>query len=364
MALNPLRDAARRRSAETILPANPLRDHAEAALAAFRSRRDDLQRQVHRGDMTPKTARQHAAEAAEVLREELVARCRPGSSNLPPLFQRLVQAAETRKLARTGQSIETLQLETNRLLRQTLVEQQLSNRLVEFQGRTFVRPITGGQPAPTLDSLLTYHLEADRAGDEAAREWARRQLEGLRPLLLDPEDHRKIDTACDRPDRVNPRMVARYVEILRDAPPEEMETFLAEALECRDAGACCTAYLLAREAHAGSDARWVRTVLERLKDFPDSAIDHLRAWEGEVAREDFESARAIADHAVKTAEVEAKLPGLELPAPDVVERHARIAVRPVAQFGQPIGLAIDRRGLNHEEFAALQRVEDPDANQV
>lgn len=353
MALNPHRKAPNPRSTEALGTSSPFRAEAEAALSAFRARRDDLQRQVHRGDLTPKLARQQAAEAAQALRQDLLARSRPDAAPPQPFCARLLQAAETRKRTRSGQSLEALQRETNRLLRQTLIEQQLANRAVEFQGKTFVRPIAGGQPAPTLDSLLALHQESDRAGDEAAREWARRQLEGMRPLLLDPEDHRRIDAACDRPDRVNPRIVHRYLETLRDATDEVMETFLAEATDSRDAGACCAAYLLARESPLDVAPRWARAVLEQIKDFPDAAIEHLRGWEAEVAREATETAQALAEHAAVTAEVEAKLPGLESPDPADLQRRAKLSGRPVAAFGEPIGLAVDRRGLNSEEYAAL-----------
>jgi len=64
----------------------------------------------------------------------------------------------------------------------TLIEQQLQNRAREFEGKTFVRSFTGGQPAPTLDSLLRFHETSSLAGDEAAQEWSRRQLESARSL--------------------------------------------------------------------------------------------------------------------------------------------------------------------------------------
>src|SRR6185437_10047896 len=133
----------------------------------------------------------------------------------PRIFlDRLVEVGNARKRARERQSTEGLQRETNRLLRQTLIEQQLQSRAAEFEGRTFVRPAHGGVPVPTLDALLSFHEMAGNAGDEAAMEWARRQLEGFRTRVVEPQDQRRIDLACDRPDLVNPRLVETYVESL------------------------------------------------------------------------------------------------------------------------------------------------------
>ncbi len=350
MALNPLRDAVRRAHDDATTTATPFQADAEAALAGFRALRQDLQRQVRFGDLTPKVARQRAAEAASDLRRDLLAqgeRFQP----MPPVFlERLTMAADARKSTRGGPSLDALQRETNRLLRLSLVEQQLTNRAAEFEGRTYVRPIHGGQPAPTLASLLEFHAHAEQAGDDAAREWARRQLEGMRNRLVDPEDHARIDTACDRPDRVNPRLVARYVEVLQEADPSDLEAFVGQALGDRDASACCAAFVLAREAPDGLSTRWVREVLEGLKAFPDSALEHLRAREADLHREATAAAHAQVERVAALAESEARLPDLEPPSPAELERHARIAARPVAAPDEPIGLALARRGRLLEEF--------------
>lgn len=358
MALIPHRESLRRQSTEALNLAGSFRPDAEATLSAFRARRDELQRQVQRGDLTPKLARRQAAEAARAVRDELLARIND-QANRPGVFlDRLIRVSEARKAGRSAQSLDALQRETNRLLRMTLIEQQLANRAIEFQGKTYVRPITGGQPAPTLEGLLAFHQAAERDGDDCAREWARRQLEGLRPHHVEPEDQRRIDAACERPDRVNPRTVARYTEALQEARPEELESFVAEALASGDAGACCAAYVLARESPEGPDARWVRAVLEGLKDFPDPALEHLRAWEAESRRAEEAAARALMEHAAATAAFEARLPGLESPDPLELERRSRVASRPVAAPGEPIGLAMDRRGLSPEEYAALRQDHD------
>ena len=225
----------------------------------------------------------------------------------PILLDRLVEVGNARKRVRENQSLEGLQRETNRLLRQSLIEQQLQSRAGEFEGRGFVRPALGGPPAPTLDSLLRFHETARQSGDEAALEWARRQLEGFRGRVTEPEDQRRIDLACDRPDRVNPRRVGAHVEAMRDQGVEALERFVSRALEERNASACMAAFRLARQAPEGNRLRWVRMVLNGLGQFPDVALSALRSE---------------------------------------VERDARHSAEPTAPLGEPIEPSPGRRTLS------------------
>jgi hypothetical protein len=354
MPLNPLRDALSRSGVTAARHDSPFRAQAEAGLAGFRAARAELEAQVRRGDLTPKVARQRAAEAAEALRRDLMAR-REAFSPTPRLFvDRLVQVAEARRASRDAATLEGLQRETNRLLRQALVEQQIVTRAAEFEAGTFVRPVAGGAAAPTLGSLLAFHERSTQAGDEAAREWSRRQLEAMRPRVTSDEDHRRIDAACDRPDRVNPLIVARYVEALGAAGAAERERFVAEAMAAADANACCAAFAIARDAPEGTAARWVRDVLDGVAAFPDAALSTLRAWEADARGQDAEAARGIAEHAASLAESEAR--AFQVPAPDDAElrRQARAEARPAAAPHEPIGLNLARRGLSPDEFAALQ----------
>lgn len=352
MALNPPSATLARISLEAFRHETPFRHEADSALAAFRAAKQELERAVRRGDLTPKIARERAAEAARALKAGLAERAKDYSP-VPRIFlDKLAAAAETRYRARRNAGLESLQRETNALLRRLVVEQQLVARTPEFEGRTYIRPIHGGRPAPTLDSLLTFHREADQAGDAAALEWTRRRLEAMRAQVVDPADHARIDAACDRPDRINPRSVERYVEALRGKPVEELERFLDEALAAEDAGACAAGYLLAREAPEGNAARWVRRTLDRLVEFPDAAITALRAWEAEARRVDAQAALSHADLAAGLAETEAKLPGVEAPSQAELERQARFAGKPLASPDEPIGLSLGKRGMSAEEFAA------------
>ena len=352
MALHPFRDALGRQGIRAYHNPSAFKSEADTALSRFQRVRDELEQQVRRGDLTVKIARERAAAAAIELKGELLIRSK-GFSPVPRIFlDRLIEANEARKRAKETLSIEGLQRETNRLLRQNLIEQQLQTRAKEFEGRTFTRPINGGQRAPSLDSLLAFNESSRQGGDEAAVEWSRRQLESMRGRVLDPSDQRRIDLACDSPESVNPRIVASYVESLQGKPADEMERFVSEAFEQRDANACIAAFTMAREAPEKTSARWVRNILEGLHSFPDAALSTLRALEAEARASDSESARAQADYAIAMAEAQIKLLNLEPPTDNELERHARIKAKPIAKLGEPIGLALDRRGADPSEALA------------
>jgi hypothetical protein len=351
MSLHPFREALGQAGRRAFEQESSFKAEADAALARFQSLRDDLERQVRRGDLTVKVAREKAQVVASELKVTLLQKS-DGYSPVPRAFlERLVEASNARKRARHSMSIEGLQRETNRLLRQTLVEQQIVTRDEEFRGRTFVRSLPGGKLAPTLDSLLSFHETVGHAGDESALEWARRQLEGMRNRVTEVDELKRIDMACDRPDAVNPRIVNRYVEALSGRDVDVLESFVNQALEDRDANACVAAFLLARELPGGSAVRWVRTVLNGVGSFPDAALSTLRTIEAEARAEDGEAARAQAEYAVALAEAQVRFPGVEAPTDDELVRQARVQTRPVARLGEPIGLALDRRGADPDQPA-------------
>lgn len=348
MGLNPHRSARPSPGRDSLFAVE-----ADAALAGFATFRDDLEKKVRAGDLTVKAARQQAKSATDRLRADLLSRAL-GHQPVPRVFlDRLVEVSQHRARAKENASIESLQRETNRLLRQGLVERQIETRASEFEGRAFVRPMAGGPPSPTLDSLLRFHDEATQGGDESAREWARRQLDAMRPRLVDSDDVRRVDLACDRPDRINPGLIARYVQGMHGADALALETFVAEAVGGRDANACAAAFLMAREAPEGASLRWVRSTLAGVSDFPDSALAALRAWEAESRRAETSAARAVAEEAIARAESQARLSGLEPPTAAELQRQVRVDSAPPAGPGLPIGLTLDRRGLNPDEFAEM-----------
>ena len=132
MPLNPFRDALGQAGRRASQHESSFKPEADAALARFQAVRADLERQVRRGDLTVKVARERAGAAAAQLKAALAAQAQGFSASPRVFLDRLVEASELRKRSRDHLSLEGLQRETNRLLRQTLVEQQLQNRAGEF----------------------------------------------------------------------------------------------------------------------------------------------------------------------------------------------------------------------------------------
>ena len=345
MPLHPFREALGQAGLRAFHHETSFKAEADTAFAQFQALRDDLERQVRRGDVTFKVAREKAEAAAAQLRAEVRARADDFHATPRVFLDRLVEASNARKRSREQGSLEGLQRETNRLLRLSLIEQQLQTRVGEFEGKTFVRKLPGGPPAPTLDGLLSYHETAVGAGDDAAAEWTRRQLEALRLRVADPAELRRIDLACDRPETVNPRLVAAYLEALQGGDAGEVEGFAANALESGDANACVAAFLMARGEPGGTAVRWVRDLLNGLSAFPDAALATLRTIEADARAADVDAARAQADYAVALAESQARFSHVQAPTNDELSRAERVRAKPVAKLGEPIGLALQRRGL-------------------
>jgi hypothetical protein len=350
MGLSPLRNALGQTGLAAYRLDTPFKNEADAALASFQSVRSELERQVRQGDLTLKAARERASSAAQQLREHL-SRLSENYSPVPRLFlDRLVTVSDNRKRARELQTTASLQRENNQLLRQLLIEHQIVNRASEFEGKTYARPLQGGPATPTLSSLLTFHETSAQAGDEAALEWTRRQLEGFRNKTLDSTDQRRIDQAVDRPDRVNLRLVQSYVEAVRGQSHDQIEVFVHEAIQAADANACAAAFLMAREAPEGTALAWVRSALDGVDRFPESALAALRSWEAGARSADAEAARTAADFTATIAELEARFPELDAPSPGAIARRERIRTKPVAQDDEPIGLNLSRRGLMRDDL--------------
>ncbi len=365
MALNPLRDALTQAGLRAFGRSSAFQATTVEALDHFRALKRNLETAVRRGDLTPKVAREQAAIAAREMTADLRNRSKSYSS-APRVFRdRLNKEHQDRAMARESQSLDSLQRETNRLLRQVVLEQQIAHRTAEFEGRAFVKSGPSGQPAPSIERLLGLHVWSTQAGDEAAREWARRQLEAIRPLAFSPEEQRRIDLACDRADQINPRIVATYVEVMKDGPAEELEAFVTQAIAERDANACVAAFSLAREAPEGAYAAWVRKVLDGLREFPDAALNTLRTLEADALANDQEDAQAYVNQASAIAEAEARLTGVHAPTEAELARNNRINQLPATELDGPMGLVPTRRGLSAEEHAARQRAiaepEQPDA---
>jgi hypothetical protein len=356
MALNPLRDVLTRSGLEASRFTTPFQAQAQDRLTAYRAARSRLEQEVRRGELTVRVARTRARAEAGALERDLLSLADTFSSRPPALRERLAEVRRARLAAAAAASLESLQRETNRLLRESLLEQQVINRSHEFEGQAYTRPLSGGTAVPTLESLLSFHARATAIEDAPAREWARRQLEAMRERYPDPEDQKRIDLASDRPERVNPSVVARYVDRLTDATEADLDRFAEEAVAAHDASACCAAFSLARSrSDLELEAPWVARLLRELDRFPEAAITTLWNWETEAREAETEAARAVARFAADQAASESELRGLIAPTEEDLERRARLAARPLASAAEPIGLTASRRGLDAVEFAALDR---------
>lgn len=359
MPLNPQRETLARLGREAHSRPSAFSTETDAALGSFRDQRRILERQVRAGDLTTRAARRAATEAAEGLASDLLRRADGLRTPSHARLERLTETRRARENARVGASLESLQRETNRLLRLSLVEQQIVNRAAEFEGRAFIRPLTGGSPAPTLDSLLALHQRAEIDGDEAAREWARRQLEAMRPRVVNPEDLLRIERATDRPDRVSPMLVQKYGEVFATLDTAAREQFVDQAIEAADANALCAAFTATREAvsEEGLEPRWMRTLLSALDRFPDPALAALHEAERAACDDAVAAARAQAEYSIAVARAESELADLVAPTEAELRRQDRTRSIGRAMPSEPIGLTAQRRGLLPDEYEAASAID-------
>ncbi len=330
MLANPFREGLGRPTRPRPQVETPFRSIAEQALASFRGVRTEAERRVRTGDLTPKSAREEVAIAAAALREELNRRSKDFSPVTSVFADRLAEGASRRSELRKRRGLEELQRETIDLLRRGLIEQQITARAVELESSTHSRPIAGGAPVTSVERMLNFHEESVGSGDEAASEWARRQLEKLRSRVLDPADEIKIDRATRQPDRVNERLVAATLQDLEGRADTELEVFVTYALESGDATDLVTAFVLARRAIDPIGRPWVRRILEAVERFPDATLAALSDWEARERTAESEAARVHADYAAELAEVEARLHGLRGPTDAELARMSRLAQLPLS----------------------------------
>ncbi len=354
MALHSLRETLGGRGLRAEHAKLYFRTQADAALDQFRTFRENLRREVRRGELTPKVARERAADAANQLTEGLHKHCQEARST-PSIFgERLAEVYNKRQLAKATPTLETLQRETNRLLQANLVEQQIHNRNREFQSKTFERPVTGGEPAPTLRGLLQFHENAKVSGDESAREWSRRQLEGMKDQIVNPEDRKRLEQLCDLPGSLRADRVSEVLSELDHQDPSLLNQLSDEVIDSADPNACVALYLRAREA-AGVDVDnepWVTHLLGRLDAFPDSALDCLKTWEQDARTEENQMLHQEAERTGLIAKREAALPGLQTPQPHELVSIDRIDRLPAVAPGEQIGLSLQRRGFTPDEYRA------------
>src|SRR4051794_8031215 len=117
MPLHPFREALGQAGLRAYQHETSFKPEADAALGRFQALRTDLERQVRRGDLTVKVARETARAAAAALKGALAERAGAFHSAPAVFLDRLVEASNARRRSREHASLEALQRETNRLLR-------------------------------------------------------------------------------------------------------------------------------------------------------------------------------------------------------------------------------------------------------
>ncbi len=343
-------------------PPAPRTGQFDAAVADLRRLKDDLQGQVRRGETTLRMAREAYRAQVESARNRIQADATGQLRQEHPLASRLRCALLQSQQDTATPSLETLQRETNRLLKLNLVEQQILARQREFEAKTHVRTSPAAPPAPTVDSLILFHQQAKVQKDEAATEWARRQLDVIRPQVVSAQSLEQIDRATEQADRPNPRIIDRYIRALEPADAAERERFVSEALASADPDACIVAYLMARDVEDGHRVRWVRQLADGLDRFPTEAIEALCKIEDQERERRGSAIDGEVQDVLRDLSHDNGLPDSLAPSPEHMEHQSRIAARPLAQPGESIGLAVNRRGSGMHPLPAATK-DDPSLGQ-
>lgn len=257
---------------------NKIKTRLESRLSDFRDRREQLIGLVREGEMTLRFANARVRELAEGLGSEI-------RNDLDGLFQnRSVLATSLQKsvqLKNKAQSVDEIQRQSLELLKANLVELQINNRRVEFESKTYDRNATNQLPTPSIDKLFGLLTEASQARDDAAIEWSKRQLEQLQPYVVSENLKDRIDLACDRPDRINHRIVAKYKEQIQEHinNPEMLIALLDKALSVRDANACLAVYKMIRVHSDEISEEFQSQIAGRIEQFSEVVLNYVSEFE-------------------------------------------------------------------------------------
>ena len=286
---------------------SPMAANAQATVDLMANVAREAAGAVERGELGLVGARRAARDHAERLKADLTdqaARFAPGD---PAIRKAVVDRGEALKIAGRGERDGPA--ETNRLLRRLVRETEISNRAAEFQARGY-RARAGDAPLATPETLLSFHELASAAGDEAAVEWCRRELAGVRHQAVRLELLERVDMAATRPGELNPIVAARYVAILNDRVPADPGKLLEELLSADDVTG---AVALVAWASASGNPTAVRAILDRSHKLPAPVIEAVRAIDAEATAD---ARQAAAEHvALAAARIDdaAALDGLEAP---------------------------------------------------
>lgn len=199
-----------------------------AIVADYKKATGDFQHLVTTGELGAVAARREAvAKAAEAkaAAAERVGSYEPGNKGLRAAIKGVVNTPRPSGLT----SAETLAKETRDLMKALLVEQQITNRRAELEAKGYAS-MAGGAPIPDPLRLLSLA----ESTDDAAREWARRELAGVLPHVADDTTRRRVQAAVRAPGELDPAEVRQAAAAVLQRPPADWKRALEDAITRQD----------------------------------------------------------------------------------------------------------------------------------
>jgi hypothetical protein len=311
----------------------------EERLADFNQRKSDLIQMVSDGEMTVKAARKRAGELAGEMQMVVETAVNQMKGEGSPLSLRLMESVRNRKKNKTS---EALQDEILEVMHRNLVELQITNRKVEFEGRTYLKNGANQVATASMEKLFEYLDESEMKEDQAAVEWVRRQMEQLRPFVVSPEIMERIDQSCDRPGSLNLRLVEKYQKAIgeRISEPGFIEALLDQAIEQNDANACSAVFQMAREELQLIRPEAQLKLMAVIDKFPSQAFSDALRVDRDANRD--AEARTEQFQAMSLAYIEqsARLEDAKQPSESDLKRRMEIKAREALPADEPIGLVI------------------------
>jgi hypothetical protein len=338
--LNPRRNSVSRIETEVLNGfSDAIKKPFEERMTNFNQSKSDLIQMVSDGEMTVKAARKRAGELAGEMQMVVETAVNQMKGEGSPLSLRLMESVRNRKKNKTS---EALQGEILEVMHRNLVELQITNRKVEFEGRTYLKNGANQVATASMEKLFEYLDESEMKEDQAAVEWVRRQMEQLRPFVVSPEIMERIDQSCDRPGSLNLRLVEKYQKAIgeRISEPGFIEALLDQAIEQNDANACSAVFQMAREELQLIRPEAQLKLMAVIDKFPSQAFSDALRVDRDANRD--AEARTEQFQAMSLAYIEqsARLEDAKQPSESDLKRRMEIKAREALPADEPIGLVI------------------------
>jgi hypothetical protein len=297
---------------------SPFASVANAELTNFEEARTALVAGVKTGKVALAAARESSRESAAKLSTSLRDRA-ANFTTLPANFGVLLSQARAKKTAEhKDASVEMLLREQTAALHRLELREELRDRAAELATALRVSDPArdpNNDLMPTPGGTLKFLESARASGDEAAAEYARRELRTMLPRVAAPDERRAVAEALRDPRAVVGDLVEQHLGELSRSSPEGRGAFLEGAIKAGDPSALCATYVMAQSiATVGPCYEpWMRDLLGDLDKFPESALEALATNDSERSREEARAAQIHAQYAACQAVELAELPGVEAP---------------------------------------------------